>query len=89
MVEINGKQCQLARGKENKKEASSKFHRLMLELESNPNVEDAEVTVASLLHENLNCDRHTIITKIDSRRVGMGYVPIRSAWHACADCFRA
>lgn len=53
MVEINGKQCQLARGKENKKEASAKFHRLMLELESNPNVEDAEVTIASLLDEYL------------------------------------
>jgi hypothetical protein len=35
-----------------------------------------------------NCDRPTIITKIDSTRIGMSYSPRRSLTHACVECRR-
>lgn len=53
MIEINGKQHRLAKGRENKRQAENQFHRLMVEIEANPGVEGSDATVASLLDEYL------------------------------------
>lgn len=53
MVEINGKQHRLAKGRENRRDAETQFHRLMVELDANPGVEGSDTTVASLLEEYL------------------------------------
>lgn len=53
MIEINGKQHRLAKGKENKRQATDQFHRLMVEISANPGVEGSDGTVASLLDEYL------------------------------------
>jgi hypothetical protein len=53
MIEINGKQHRLAKGRENKRQAENQFHRLMVEIEANPGVEGSDATVASLLDEFL------------------------------------
>jgi integrase len=49
MVQLDGKQVKLVKGKNNRKAAGTKFHELMLQREKNPAPESGEHTVASVI----------------------------------------